>query len=234
LWASDDVKYIPTWDASGKANPIPVDAKNRGVLGGAVHDIQKMGPIGQIMLMAATGGLGSLAAGALAQAGMGTVLSQALGSGLVGGGMSSLGGGNFAQGFAGGSLGSFGTQLAQGYMPTINTGTPLLDQYLTKALPNLAGAEFSAAATGKDLGKTGLASLLNTGTGMATNALIKGAMPDTLSPELQKAFSGVSGQLLTSLLQGQSPDFQKAVMNTIVQNAMSTAKDAVKTATKKE
>jgi hypothetical protein len=234
LWASDDVKYIPTWDASGKAKPFPVDAKNRGVLGGAVHDIQKMGPIGQIMLMAATGGLGSLAAGALAQAGMGTVLSQALGSGLVGGGMSSLGGGNFAQGFAGGSLGSFGTQLAQGYMPTINTGTPLLDQYLTKALPNLAGAEFSAAATGQDLGKTGLASLINTGTNMATNSLIKGAMPDTLSPELQKAFSGVSGQLLTSLLQGQSPDFQKAIMNTIVQNAMTTAKDAVKTATKKE
>lgn len=234
LWASDDVKYIPSWDASGKAKPFPVDAKNRGVLGGAVHDIQKMGPIGQIMLMAATGGLGSLAAGALAQAGMGTVLSQALGSGLVGGGMSSLGGGNFAQGFTGSALGSFGTQLAQNYAPTINTGTPVLDQYLTKALPNLAGAEFSAAATGKDLGKTGLASLLNTGTGMATNALIKGAMPDTLSPELQKAFSGVSGQLLTSLLQGQSPDFQKAVMNTIVQNAMSTAKDAVKTATKKE
>jgi hypothetical protein len=234
LWASDDVKYIPTWDASGKANPIPVDAKNRGVLGGAIHGIQQMGPIGQLALMAATGGLGSLAAGALAQAGMGTVLSQALGSGLVGGGMSSLGGGNFAQGFAGGSLGSFGTQLAQGYMPTINTGTPLLDQYITKALPNLAGAEFSAAATGQDLGKTGLASLINTGTNMAMNSLIKGAMPDTLSPELQKAFSGVSGQLLTSLLQGQTPDFQKAVMNTIVQNAMSTAKDAVKTATKKE
>ena len=69
---------------------------------------------------------------------------------------------------------------------------------------------------------------------MATNSLIKGAMPDTLSPELQKTFSGVSGQLLTSLLQGQSPDFQKAVMNTIVQNAMTTAKDAVKTAIKKE
>jgi hypothetical protein len=234
LWVNNDVKYVPSWDASGKANPTPVNAHNYGVLGGAIHGIQEMGPIGQLALMAATGGIGSLAAGALAEAGMGTVLSQALGSGLVGGGMSSLGGGNFAQGFTGGALGSFGTQLAQNYMPTINTGTPVLDQYLTKALPNLSGAELSALATGKDLGKTGLTSLLNTGTGMATNALIQGAMPDTLSPELQKAFSGVSGQLLTSLLQGQPPDFQKAVMNTIVQNAMTTAKDAVKTAIKKE
>ena len=234
LWVNNDVKYVPSWDATGKANPAPQNMHNYGVLGGVVHDIQKMGPIGMLALMAATGGLGSLASGALANAGMGSVLSQALGSGLVSGSMSSLGGGNFAQGFLGGSLGSAGTQLAQGYMPTMNTGVPMLDQYLTKALPNLAGAEFSAAATGKDLGQTGLASLLNTGTGMATNALIKGAMPDTLSPELQKAFSGVSGQLLSSLLQGQSPDFQKAIMNTIVQNAMSTAKDAVKTATKKE
>lgn len=233
LWVSDDVKYIPSWDATGKANPMPYNAHNYGVLGGAVHGLQQMGPIGMLALMAATGGLGSLASGALAEAGMGSVLSQALGSGLVGGGMSSLGGGNFAQGFFGGAAGSAGTQLAQGYMPTINTGTPLLDQYLTKALPNLAGAEFSAAATGKDLGQTGLTSLLNTGTNMATNSLIQGAMPDTLSTELQKAFTGVSGQLLTSLLQGQSPDFQKAVMNTIVQNAMTTAKDAVKTATKK-
>jgi hypothetical protein len=234
LWVNNDVKYVPSWDATGKANPAPQNMHNYGVLGGVVHDIQKMGPIGMLALMAATGGLGSLASGALANAGMGSVLSQALGSGLVSGSMSSLGGGNFAQGFLGGSLGSAGTQLAQGYMPTMNTGVPMLDQYLTKALPNLAGAEFSAAATGQDLGKTGLASLINTGTSMATNSLIKGAMPDTLSPELQKAFSGVSGQLLTSLLQGQSPDFQKAIMNTIVQNAMSTAKDAVKTATKKE
>jgi len=234
LWASNDVKYVPSWDASGKASPIPTDAHNYGVLGGAVHDIQKMGPIGQLALMAATGGLGSLAAGALAQAGMGTVLSQALGSGLVSGGMSSLGGGDFGKGFVGGALGSAGTQLAQNYMPTMNTGVPMLDQYLTKALPNLSGAELSALATGQDLGKTGLASLINTGTGMATNSLIKGAMPDTLSPELQKAFSGVSGQLLTSLLQGQTPDFQKAIMNTIIENAKTTAKDALKAATKKE
>jgi hypothetical protein len=234
LYAEGDVKYIPSWDATGKANPVPQSTKNFGVAGGIIRDIQKAGPIGQLMLMAATGGLGSLAAGALSQAGMGSILSQAIGSGLVSGSMSSLGGGDFGKGFAGGALGSAGTQLAQNYMPTINTGTPVLDQYLTKALPNLSGAELSALATGQDLGKTGLTSLLNTGTSMATNSLIKGAMPDTLSPELQKAFSGVSGQLLTSLLQGQSPDFQKAIMNTIVQNAMTTAKDAVKTATKKE
>jgi hypothetical protein len=59
---------------------------------------------------------------------------------------------------------------------------------------------------------------------MATSSLINSAMPDTLTPEMQKMFTGVSGQLLSSLLQGQSPDIQKAVMGTIMQNAMSPSK----------
>jgi hypothetical protein len=45
---------------------------------------------------------------------------------------------------------------------------------------------------------------------------------------MQKMFTGVSGQLLSSLLQGQTPDMQKAVMNTIMQNAMSSSKTAAK------
>jgi hypothetical protein len=49
-------------------------------------------------------------------------------------------------------------------------------------------------------------------------------MPDTLTPEMQKMFTGVSGQLLSSLLQGQTPDFQKAIMSTIMQNMMSPSK----------
>jgi len=63
---------------------------------------------------------------------------------------------------------------------------------------------------------------------MATSSLINSAMPDTLTPEMQKMFTGVSGQLLSSLLQGQTPDIQKAVMGTIMQNAMSPSKTTAK------
>jgi hypothetical protein len=63
---------------------------------------------------------------------------------------------------------------------------------------------------------------------MATSSLINSAMPDTLTPEMQKMFTGVSGQLLSSLLQGQSPDLQKSIMSTIMQNAMSSSKTTAK------
>jgi hypothetical protein len=53
-------------------------------------------------------------------------------------------------------------------------------------------------------------------------------MPDTLTPDMQKMFTGISGQLLSSLLQGQSPDIQKAITSTIMQNAMSPSKTTAK------
>jgi hypothetical protein len=109
-------------------------------------------------------------------------------------------------------------------MPTINTGNAFADQYLTKALPNLATSTVGALINNKDVGKAGISSLLNTGTNMASSSLINSAMPDTLTPEMQKMFTGVSGQLLSNLLQGQTPDIQKAIMGTIIQNAMSPSK----------
>jgi len=223
VWPQHRVGITGVWDADGKAMPEQ-HVETPGVAKGIMQDLSSMGPIGQIALMAATGGLGSLAAGALG----GGALAQAVGSGLVGGTMSQIGGGNFGKGFLGGALGNAGSNLISSNMPTIDTGNAFADQYLTKALPNAASSSLNALLNNKDVGQAGLSSLLNTGTNMATSSLINSAMPDTLTPEMQKMFTGVSGQLLSSLLQGQSPDLQKSVMNTIMQNAMSQGKTTAK------
>jgi hypothetical protein len=142
--------------------------------------------------------------------------------------MSEIGGGKFGKGFLTGAAGAGTNALAQNFMPTINTGSAFADQYLTKALPNLATSTIGAALNKQDIGQAGINSLLNTGTNMATSSLINSAMPDTLTPEMQKMFTGVSGQLLSSLLQDKPIDLQKSIMNTIMQNAMSPSKTTAK------
>jgi hypothetical protein len=226
VWPKHRVGITGVWDAEGKAKPEQ-RVETPGFAKGMMQDIAALGPIGQIALMAATGGLGSLAAGALAPT-LGATAANIVGSGLVSGTMSEIGGGKFGKGFLTGAAGAGTSQLAQNYMPKFDTGSAFTDQYLTKALPNLASSTVGAAINKKDIGEAGLSSLLNTGTNMATSSLINSAMPDTLTPEMQKMFTGVSGQLLSSLLQGQTPDIQKAVMGTIMQNAMSPSKTTAK------
>lgn len=222
IWPAHRVGITGVWDAEGKAKPEQ-RVETPGFAKSVMQDIAELGPIGQIALMAATGGLGSLAAGALAPT-LGATAANIVGSGLVSGAMSEIGGGKFGKGFLSGAAGAGTNVLAKNFMPTINTGSTFADQYLTKALPNLASSAIGAAINKQDIGQAGLSSLINTGTNMATSSLINSAMPDTLTPEMQKMFSGVSGQLLSSLLQGQSPDIQKAIMGTIMQNAMSPSK----------
>jgi hypothetical protein len=231
IWPQGNVAISGNWDADGKAHPEQQVQRGGGFFKGVMQDFSQMGPIGQIALMAATGGLGSLAAGALEGA-LGSTLANAVGSGLVSGTMSEMGGKGFGKGFATGAIGNPVQAITQGLvgqlMPNIDTGNTTVNQYIQKALPNLASSEIGALLNKQDLGKTGLTSLLNTGANMATSNLINTAMPDTLTPEMQKMFTGVSGQLLSGLLQGQSPDIQKAVMNTIMQNAMSQSKTTAK------
>jgi hypothetical protein len=226
VWPAHRVGITGVWDADGKAMPEQ-RVETPGVAKGMMQDLAALGPIGQIALMAATGGLGSLAAGAL-ESTLGSTLAKAAGAGLVGGTMAEIGGGNFGKGFFGGALGNVGSNLISSNMPTIDTGNAFADQYLTKALPNAASSSLNALINNKDVGQAGLSSLVNTGTNMATSSLINSAMPDTLTPEMQKMFTGVSGQLLSSLLQGQPVDIQKAVMGTIMQNAMSPSKTTAK------
>jgi len=226
VWPAHRVGITGVWDADGKAKPEQ-KVETVGFAKNVMKDLSDMGPIGQLAIAAATGGLGSLATGALSSA-LGPTLAKVVGSGLVGGAMSEIGGGKFGKGFLTGAAGAGTNVLAKNFMPTIDTGNAFADQYLTKALPNLATSTIGAAINDKDIGKAGLTSLLNTGTNMATSSLINSAMPDTLTPEMQKMFTGVSGQLLTNLLQGQTPDMQKAIMNTIMQNAMSPSKTTAK------
>lgn len=226
VWPQHRVGITGVWDADGKATPEQ-RVETPGFAKSMMQDLAALGPIGQIALMAATGGLGSLAAGAL-ESTLGSTLAKAAGAGLVGGTMAEIGGGNFGKGFFGGALGNVGSNLISSNMPTIDTGNAFADQYLTKALPNAASSSLNALINNKDVGQAGLSSLVNTGTNMATSSLINSAMPDTLTPEMQKMFTGVSGQLLSSLLQGQPVDIQKAVMGTIMQNAMSPSKTTAK------
>jgi hypothetical protein len=222
IWPKHRVGIMAQWDADGKASP-ETKVESPGVLKCMIQDVAALGPVGQIALMWATGGLSSLAAGALAPT-LGATAAKVVASGLVNGAMSEMGGGKFGKGFLTGAAGAGTSVLANNYMPTFNTGSAFADQYLTKALPNLASSTVGAAINKQDIGQAGISSLLNTGTNMAASSLINSAMPDTLTPEMQKMFTGVSGQLLSSLLQGQSPDLQKSIVSTIMQNAMSPSK----------
>jgi len=105
-------------------------------------------------------------------------------------------------------------------LPTGMTGSPIVDNYLAKALPNLAGAEANALVTGKPLGDVGIASLLNTGMNMGTNALIDQAMPNTLSPTQQQWASGIGSGLLKSAITGQPIDVSESSQNTAMQQAL--------------
>jgi len=226
VWPQHRVGISGQWDADGKASPV-TRVESPGVLKNMIQDVAALGPVGQLAIAFATSGLGSLAAGALTPT-LGATAAKVVASGLVNGAVSEMGGGEFGKGFLTGAAGAGTNVLAQNYMPTINTGNAFTDQYLTKALPNLATSAIGAAINKQDVGQAGITSLLNTGTNMATSSLINSAMPDTLTPEMQKMFTGVSGQLLSSLLQDKPIDLQKSIMNTIMQNAMSQGKTTAK------
>jgi hypothetical protein len=226
VWPQHRVGISGQWDADGKASPV-TRVESPGVLKGMIQDVAALGPVGQLAIAFATSGLGSLAAGALTPA-LGATAAKVVASGLVNGAVSEMGGGEFGKGFLTGAAGAGTNVLAQNYMPTFNTGNAFADQYLTKALPNLATSTVGALINKQDVGQAGISSLLNTGTNMAASSLINSAMPDTLTPEMQKMFTGVSGQLLSSLLQDKPIDLQKSIMNTIMQNAMSQSKTTAK------
>jgi len=143
-----------------------------------------------------------------------------------------MGGGEFGKGFLKGAIGNPVEALTQNlvgkFMPNIDTGNATLNDYVSKALPRLASSTTSALIDKKDVGDAGLASLVGSGTNYLTNNLINSYMPDTLTPEMQKMFTGVSGQLLSSLLQDKPIDLQKSIMSTIMQNAMSPSKTTAK------
>jgi hypothetical protein len=230
VWPKHRVGISGQWDVNGKASPV-TQVESPGVLKNMIQDVAALGPIGQIAIAFATSGLGSLAAGALTPT-LGATAAKVVSSGLINGAMAEMGGGKFGTGFLKGAIGNPVEALTQNlvgkYMPNIDTGNATFNSYLSQALPRLASSTAGALIDKKDVGDAGLASLVGSGTNYLTNNLINNYMPDTLTPDMQKMFTGVSGQLLSSLLQGQTPDMQKAVMSTIMQNAMSPSKTAAK------
>ena len=226
VWPAHRVGVTGVWDADGKAKPEQ-RVETVGFAKNLMQDVAALGPVGQLAIAFATSGLGSLAAGALAPT-LGATAAKVVASGLISGTMAEMGGGKFGKGFLKGAVGNPVEALTQNlvgqFMPNIDTGNATFNNYLTQALPRLASSTAGALIDKRSVADAGLASLVGTGTNMLAGNLINNAMPDTLTPEMQKMFTGVSGQLLSSLLQGQTPDIQKAVMGTIMQNAMSPSK----------
>lgn len=229
VFTSDQTYYRANFDANGAPKPQAGVSRGGGFLKNTVQDIASMGLGGQLALMAATGGLGSLAAGALASS-LGPIAAQMVGSGLVGGVMSNVAGGDFGKGFVAGGAGAGASALANGIMPTggFNTGSPMVDSYLAKALPNAAGAITSAGISGADMSNAGLYSLLNTGVNMGTNSLLKDSPISTLPTSAQPYATGIASNLISSILSNQNPNVQNAIMRTIGQQAMQAGKSAVK------
>ena len=230
VWPQHRVGISGQWDADGKASPV-TRVESPGVLKNMIQDVAALGPVGQLAIAFATSGLGSLAAGALTPA-LGATAAKVVTSGIINGAMAEMSGGKFGKGFLKGAIGNPVEALTQNlvgqFMPNIDTGNATLNNYITQALPRLASSTTSALIDKRSVGDAGLASLFNTGTNMAASSLINSYMPDTLTPEMQKMFTGISGQLLSSLLQDKPIDLQKSIMSTIMQNAMSPSKTTAK------
>jgi len=183
--------------------------------------------------MYATGGAGSALASSLGSG----ALANAAASGLISGGLSEIGGGDFGKGFLGGAVGSGVGSLVQGAMPAggfTPTGVPMVDSYLTKALPGAASSAARTGVLGGDALDAGLYSLLNTGVGMGVNAgtnmLLGEAGLDKLGLADPYA-KGIVSNLLSGAITGKDVDINKAITNTATQQLLQSGKQAAKTAT---
>jgi hypothetical protein len=120
-------------------------------------------------------------------------------------------------------------------MPANLTGTPMVDAYLTQALPKAAGSMASAGVMGGDVGDAGLYSLLNTGLNMGvdygTNKLLGETGMDKLGAS-QPYITSAASNLLASLATGQDPNLEKVLTKTLMQEAMKSGKSTLKTAVK--
>jgi hypothetical protein len=232
-WLNGKQSISGSFDANGNPKPVGHQSKQAGFKGFAqdvLGSFKDLGIVGQLALMYATGGAGS----ALASSMGGGALANAAASGLISGALSEVGGGDFGKGFLGGAVGSGVGSLAQGAMPAgglTTTGVPMVDAYLTKALP---GAASSAARTGVMGGNAldaGLYSLLNTGVGMGVNAGTNMLLGETGLDKLgaaQPYATGIASNLVSGALTGKDFDINKAIANTAAQQLLQTGKTAFK------
>jgi len=228
-WLNGKQSISGSFDANGSPKPVGHQSKQAGLKGfgqdvlGAFND---MGIIGQLALMYATGGAGSALA---AQMG-GTALAQAAASGLISGALSEVGGGDFGKGFLGGAVGSGVGSAVQGAIPTggfTTTGNPMIDSYLTKALPSAASSAARTGVLGGNALDAGLYSLLNTGVGMGTDKLLGAADLDKLGAA-QPYATGIASNLLSGAITGRDFDINKAITNTAAQQLLQTGKTAAR------
>jgi hypothetical protein len=143
--------------------------------------------------------------------------------------MSQLGGGDFLKGALGAGLGN----LAGGYVSGMDgmsnlTGNAMLDNYLAKALPNLAASETNALVNNRDLGSTGITSLLNTGVNMGTTTALNNLGLQELPTSVQPYATGIASNLITSGITGKPTNLETAIMNTALQQALRSNKMAAK------
>jgi hypothetical protein len=232
-WLNGKQSISGSFDANGNPKPVGHQSKQAGFKGfgqdvlGAFND---MGIVGQLALMYATGGAGS----ALAASMGGGALANAAASGLISGALSEVGGGDFGKGFLGGAVGSGVGSLAQGAMPTgglTTTGNPMIDSYLTKALPSAASSAARTGVLGGNALDAGLYSLLNTGVGTGVNAGTNMLLGETGLDKLgaaQPYATGIASNLVSGAITGRNFDINKAITNTAAQQLLQTGKTAAR------
>jgi len=241
-WLDGHHYLTGNWDAQGNAKPATHGSYNSGFVGGMLQDMGS-NPLGMLMLAAATGGLSGLASEGLMSAGLGLSpgLAGAAGAGLVGGTMAGLQGQDILKGALGGGLGNLVGSYVGSQMPVPGmdggmgsapfagiTGNPMIDKYLTTALPKAAGSVTNAAVTGGNAGQAGLTSLINTGVNSALNPVFNNLGLEGLPTSVQPYVSGIGSNLITSSLTGKPVNVQNAVMNTALQQAMNANKMAAR------
>jgi hypothetical protein len=178
-------------------NAVLMASSERAGLGGLV---QKLAPMISMALPFALPGLGAALSGMLPGAGVAasgataaiapTLMNQALTQGIIGGGLTSLGGGQFEKGFLGGAVN-----------PVINTGigsllpagmNPDISRAITGAGTNVVKGALQGGSFKDLLGEGILSGITNYGLGEATKGL-------NLTPQQLNFATGIA----LPLIQGQ-------------------------------
>jgi len=198
-------KYNAVWNADGTAAPT-LNTSTGGAFTDVLNSIKPGLPIIAMGLTPALAPmLESAIGGALTSAGMTagsaatTGLTSALSNGIIRGGITALGGGNFAKGFDTGALSSGLTAGLNDVLPSAGG--------LTKALAAPVGSAIAnSAVNGTNLSQGLTNALESGGLNYGLNTLLPSALPDNIKSSVANnpQLTGIASTLLPKLLQNQT------------------------------
>jgi len=206
------VKYWGQWDATGKAIP-QVDTSHGGFVS---NTMQELGPVAGLGLGALATYLSGGLAGALTDS-LGATAGSALASGIVGGGLSGLTGGDIGKGFLAGGLGNLAGSTVSNALKGTDIGLgATANNFANTALPRAATAATTAAVGNPaNIENAILGSLTGSALNTAASSLIPSGTPSTLTSALST--------VLPKILQG-APINQFDLMNAVMAANKASAK----------